>query len=626
MNPPPQQKDDTQRTLGRASFQAPTRASLARSQPEIVQRAFSNLSTRSLQRSTKQGSHSKPQNQTETGAFGLRDRKALRLSLASDASLTLDKSSPSRRSSGLQAFAAPPRRVSRRILPSDLSFQSPRVAQGIRQGNGPSDSPEDQLASELSNVPGEADSLKNLDQSTLHEGLGEPDLPPTPTELGLERPPARPRGLLSSSPSTQRESWGKRRTTDYLEQSPSKLRSVYHGEGKEDLSNSGLSMGRALFSEPVLKRRRLKRQLSTDIKQLQDDIAELENLSKSSSHHTDYTGWNMNKLVSILAEEPSQISSTKPLSRDVHMSSLISTLLPFSRKSLRLTPEEPLQVNPFSLNELSQTKTYSTVFAPLNLEANSKTYCGPEPGVHLERHVLKLSAPSPFPSRLLDISINCETNSETQSILSISVPLDSERQVPVYLRQWIDSRLASPLLKLDLAGLCWGINRYWEAAISRAKLWSRLEDQFRELIINRGNTAEPGDHQAFNVPILKTLSLRRILPHLERTSMLFEYRSVDPLRVYLSCELTLDEWASEPQIVPEISISAPSKSDGSSGRKVEQDAKRLFHSILSENQSGRTSTDIEINADTIVQATQCILGALFGVDCDTHVSEGRTKR
>lgn len=625
MNPQPPQYDNVQRPLGRTSFQVPTEASLARSQPGNLQRAISNSPTRSLQGSTKQGSYNKLQNQSGARTFGLRDRKALRPSLASYSSLRLDKISPSRRSSGLQAFAVPPRRVSRRILPSDLSFQTPSVAQETGPRNGLPDSPDDQLESELSIVTGEADSHKDLGQTALHEGFEEPDLPPTPTQLGLERTPARPRRLLSSSPTTQRGVWGKRRHTDHQEQSPSKLRSVHHGVGDKDLPGASLDMSQSLFPVPVLMTRKVKEQLSMDIQQLNDEIAELENWSMSSSRHTDNTGWEMGRLVSLLAEKSSHVTSATPGSHDEPISSLISTLLPFSAKSLRITPEEVFPMNPFALSELSHAESYLTIFAPLTLKAYSDTYCGLEPGIHLERRTLELSPPPPIPSTLLDISINYEVNLGTQSILSISAPLDGDKKVPVYLRQWVDSRLANPLLKLDLSGLCWGINRYWEATISRARLWSRLESQCQGRMTSHGGTVELGDYENSNAQILTTLDLRKILPHLERTSMLFESRGEDALRIYLSCELALDEWAGEPRLVPTISISAPSKIDGSSGKKIEQDARRLFHAILSEKRSDQIGADIEIDANTIVQATECVLGAFVCIDLDKNASKGKIK-
>jgi hypothetical protein len=170
------------------------------------------------------------------------------------------------------------------------------VLRNNRPGKTLADSPEDQLASELSNATGETDPHEGLNPSALHEGFEEPDLPPTPTQLGLERPPARPKGLLSSSPTAQSRNWGKRRTTDHLEQSPSKLRSVHYGDGEEDSSDSAINTDQALFSEPVLKKRKLKKELSAELKQIKDDIAELENCSNNLSLYGENTAWDLSRL------------------------------------------------------------------------------------------------------------------------------------------------------------------------------------------------------------------------------------------------------------------------------------------------------------------------------------------
>ncbi|KAB8258886.1 hypothetical protein BDV32DRAFT_139300 [Aspergillus pseudonomiae] len=388
-------------------------------------------------------------------------------------------------------------------------------------------------------------------------------------------------------------------------------------------------MAQGLFPEPVLKKRRLTMQLATEIKKLSDDIVELENWSKSLSYNVDDTELDMGKLMSILCEDPNRATPEKPGPYDMSISSLISTLLPFSTKCSPVTSEEHPPPNPFALDTLSQAEPYLTLFAPLKLKSYSNTYCGLDPDKHLEKHTLELSTPRPFPSRHLHLAINYETDPETQSVLSISVPMGIDNKVPISLRQWIESRLANPLLKLDVSGLCWGIQRYWEASISRAKLWSRLEGQYRGLIRSRGTTSDTDKLDDFldpDVPTLSSINPRKILPHLERTSMLFESGGGESLRAYFSCELAIDEWAGEPRLVPGISVSAPSMMNGRSGSKVEQDVKRLFHTILNEKQSGRIGTDVDINADAIVHAAEHILGVLFFDEPEKHAFKVKAKK
>ncbi|KAL5356223.1 hypothetical protein BJX96DRAFT_162300 [Aspergillus floccosus] len=324
--------------------------------------------------------------------------------------------SPARRASGIQAFAAPPRRVSRRIVPSDLMFQSPTATKRAAPEESVLNTPEVQLASELDGAlgggDGAGDQPGDLDHGpSLHDDFEEPDLPPTPTQLGLEKPPDRPVGLRSSSPSA-RPMFGKRQGDI---QSPSKLRSVEYGADEEGGSENTDTTGRALLPEPVLKKRKLKKQLTAEVEQLKKDIAELERWSGNLDQEGD-ADRDFDKLISLLVAQDAH-TSTKSRAKNTSMSSLLSTLLPFSAKIPAQASEETLPNNTFALDQSSQTDPFLTVFGPLNLTAHSNIVTNAETNAVLERHELVLSAPRPFPSKLYSITVVYETNPETQSLL-----------------------------------------------------------------------------------------------------------------------------------------------------------------------------------------------------------------
>lgn len=94
-----------------------------------------------------------------------------------------------------------------------------------------------------------------------------------------------------------------------------------------------------------------------------------------------------------------------------------------------------------------------------------------------------------------------------------------------------------------------------------------------------------------------------------------------PLRVLISCALTLDEWTSEPRLLSEISISSPS----ASSKKIEQETKKLFYTLL-RGEQGADSDDVggDFEADAIVRAVDGVVGVLFGLD-DTHVKGSKGK-
>lgn len=267
------------RSSGRPSFQSPTRSSLAKSHPEVLERALSRSpSRRSPSRQNPNGRPEKSDSQT----FGLRDRKALRPSLSGTSSpLKAPRMSggtpllsPSRRRSGIDAFSKPPRRLSKKIVPADFTFGSP-VGKQIQPAEPDlSNTPEGQLAEELGSATKEASAElpmdTGLDGAFVDEDPLEPDLPPTPTQLGLEKAPDRSRGLLSSSPTTRHEKRMKRPASEVLQGSPLKLFKFQAPEEGSDDAESADGLTPAVWGK-----RKSRKSLRAELQSLKDDISEL---------------------------------------------------------------------------------------------------------------------------------------------------------------------------------------------------------------------------------------------------------------------------------------------------------------------------------------------------------------
>ncbi|KAJ5187344.1 hypothetical protein N7449_010338 [Penicillium cf. viridicatum] len=539
----------------RPSFQSPTRASLARSHPDLLERAIS--------RSPARRPASKDSAQQDPRKFGLRDRKALRPSLNASASpLTRPRgseapeSSPNRRSSGVQAFSKPPRRISRRILPGDFVFGSPMP----QPKNPESNTPERQLALELGSATREADIDMGPDSSLMDEDILEPDLPPTPTQLGLEKAPDRPRGMLSSSPSRRQEKRAKRRTANALHESP--LKAVnFQSPPPEDLETASDLGG---VSAAV------REKSAADLRRLRNEVEELETWAKRIESDPDLKSdtRGLDKFLSLLTSEEANLTSLPvPKTAPKSISSLLATLLPFSANIPRPKRElSSLPTNPFALQEASQSLPYLTAFAPLTLKART-------------------------------------TRSSRRGELAYW-QRQQKRKVPEALRRWIDTRLENPLLKLDVATLCWGINRYWESAITRARLWSHIDHKYGPRASQGRKDTAPESKNG----VITHSELRRLVPHLDRSAMVIKPKSSDSSpRVLLSNTLVLDEWTGEPQLRPEISVSIPGVD-----KKIDQETKKLFHALLREDDALVTrGVEGGIHADAVVRATEGALGALF---------------
>lgn len=443
----------------------------------------------------------------------------------------------------------------------------------------------------------------------MEEDPLEPDLPPTPTQLGLEKAPDRPRGLLSSSPSTRHEQRLKRRATDVLQSSP--LKSLkFQPPSAEVYDHTDLEQE---ISPAVFEKRMSRKRLATELQQLKQDVAELTDWTAKveSRASLDANSMELNKFLALLREESSHIKREGPRPAPPSISSLLSRLLPFSTNIPRPRDVSLLPTNPFALKESSQSSAYLTVFAPLALRAHTSRTPAQTNGF-LETHTLTFTAPSPFPSSLYNVSVVYETNPETQSVTSLSAPTGGDskkRKVPEALRQWIDSRLANPLLRLDVATLCWGINRYWEVSVARAQLWAQIEHK-------HGNGNSRGGKDVFPQAqdgAIAASQLRRLIPHLERGTMLVKPQSSNTgPQVLLSNVLTIDEWTGEPQLRSELSVSL-SGGNGASSKKINHEAKKLFHALLREagtpTAQGVAGT---VHMDAIIRATEGVLGALAG--------------
>lgn len=139
-----------------------------------------------------------------------------------------------------------------------------------------SNTPEGQLAMELGDATQEADTDMGDDGAMMGEGI-EPDLPPTPTQLGLEKAPDRPRGMMSSSPSLRQEKRMRRQNTEPFGESPLKtvkFRSITPTE-TETSFNPDLSVA-------AQEKHKSRKRSATELQRLKDEVEELERWAKKA--------------------------------------------------------------------------------------------------------------------------------------------------------------------------------------------------------------------------------------------------------------------------------------------------------------------------------------------------------
>ncbi|KAK2782509.1 hypothetical protein FQN53_009748 [Emmonsiellopsis sp. PD_33] len=620
----------------RASFRSPTRSSLARSHPDVLRNVLGRSPAKVAQpRPVSRGRES-------SGISGIRSSIPLRPSLAArETGETGSLVGGSRRGSSVPDFVAPPRRTSER---GRASF-SPGLAPEGRAGAIMADARDDGIlrlrfgAGRAVGGPDDnAHDARSSSSSSSEQENGEPELPPTPTELGRERARNRQKGLLSSSPSWRQEKKRKRRLRDGLKPSPLKPK---EGEDAGDEQNNVFEPTRDSrldegIPREIQEKQKLRDALAAQLALLKEDITQLEDAAQQYERPDEYPEPNeeaINNLIELLTtSNPSCAPPPPPPPAPPTISSLLSFLLPFSSDRFipqidTAPPPSPPPENPFALEQPADLTPYLTVFAALSLTAHTSTSSS-----LTQTHTLRFTPPPPFPSHLFQIPISFQTDPEKQAVLSISIPpqtpfkpaTDKEQthNVPPPLHTWLANRLSNPLLNRDISSLCWGISRYWEADIARAKLWVRLEE-LRLRITSQHQQPQKTDQSKDGKYTPRTL-----LPHLGRTSLLFSISTntntnpnpatSESVELLITCPLVLDLWTSEPHFAPDVSVHV---SDGVRGpaKKVEREAKRVFGGFLiggfgkgGGNGDGNGDVPIDADPEVLVRAVEGVVGVVFG--------------
>lgn len=287
----PGSRDSHHSPTKRASFQSPTKASISRSHPNVLPRVLSRSPEKTARKRPGSGTGEDDKaNSIERRKFGLRDRKALRPSLSGrDESPIIRHRSTSadhRRRESSTGFVARPKRLSR---PS-AEISSRQVSEVPDRSARPSSPHGGNLNDQTAGSAEDPGSNTVTNPPHLPEGEnGDPELPPTPTELGLEPRPVRPKGLLSSSPSSRKEKRNRKRGIGFSP-SPLKPRPTKPRRDEEPTEHVSLENYQVLDRAPetVKTARKLRDQLSAQLSRLKKDIEILENEAQRSERPDEY--------------------------------------------------------------------------------------------------------------------------------------------------------------------------------------------------------------------------------------------------------------------------------------------------------------------------------------------------
>ncbi|KAJ9604422.1 hypothetical protein H2200_011258 [Cladophialophora chaetospira] len=438
-------------TPTRASYLSPTKSSLARSHPHLVSRSTRRPATEPRGKALRDeilGGRSEPpapntiaQIRPSQGLDGTDDTVDVQINgTASRADST-----------HLVANTNPLEAVDheRPPLKERQPAQSKRRERSISSDGPPPHVFTPKLVSKKSAAPRPVDRALS----------GEPELPPTPVELGLIAVPERPRGLASSSsPRGSKMSSGSRRrkTRSSGPVTSSPLKPAAAAPVRTENADTEDDVQQAPESEP---------------EGLQGDEEESTELREQGS-----TLQSLREQVDQLTRENEQLQEA------IHDDDKIDeALLSMVRESAM--EDGFLQQPTASVRAEDRLTSYLTLFTPANLQLKTRT----ETTSMQERtkilHILQIQAPSPWLPNALSCAFEVTVDAENVQIENIELKdammavTRRTKSTRAEIYRWVYERLEDPLHRLDVSGMIWAMGRWFNAAVERSKAfhWINLE-------------------------------------------------------------------------------------------------------------------------------------------------------
>lgn len=468
-------------TPTRASYLSPTKSSLSRSHPHLVNKSISRSTTEPRSKSLRD-EILRPPSKTSDDRHGAND-----INHSEDAASGVGIAKDSAREAAIDTNQ------------SQFS-QTPRPASSRRQirASPPSDQegPPEIFKPTLVPKPILDSRLTTTDRSE------ELVLPPTPVQLGLNTLPHKPRGLASSSsPGGSKHGSGKRRrrrTDDPATSSPLKPRHADEDTGELAIPD----MEQSLIDEA----QESEIDDTQDVERASDPIdPEEENENETLLVEPSEKESTLQSLRSQLEKLKMEVSKLDAaVENDKIDDSIISLLFP-----------SPAEAGNFA-NPLFSTATdeekaaqYLTLFAPGDMRLSSSTETKKVDGRTKIVHTLSLTAPPPWPVHTAMFTFEVVVDAEDAQVEQVTRKYNSvhkpRRGPPIGIHKWVVQRLGHPLHQLDVGGIIWGVGQWFAASVERARIFHQLDLQ---------SAIFPGK------PVSKTLTERdaiTLLPYLYQT-------------------------------------------------------------------------------------------------------------
>ena len=383
---------------------------------------------------------------------------------------------------------------------------------------------------------------------------GEPELPPTPIELGVTMAPERPRGLASSSSPRVSKSGSRRRGT--RSGGPSTSSPLKPKSRPSAQAENGEADKEAAAQEVV--REALESELELPQQEDEDDPTELR---------------EQRAIVESLQEQMER------LQRDIQQLQGAIDLETPSEEVLALLRESAAEDGSLDKGKQGSISAYLNLFAPGNLQLTSRT----ETKVVDERtkiiHTIRVEAPPPWLPNALSCIFDVMVDAENVQVEGIEIR-DSTmavtrrtRPTASRIQTWAQIRTQSPLYGLDVGGMIGGIGRWFDAAVERAKVYHWIDQEYNRAALGKD---DQNDGQANNLTREVCIELARHLDSSQHTAVDADLTVLGTRQVrkkmMLNWEIKLD-WTGD--VKSDIQISTTGIP-----RKAEPEMRTIFSGLL----------------------------------------------
>jgi hypothetical protein len=350
----------------------------------------------------------------------------------------------------------------------------------------------------------------------------EPDLPATPSQRGLEEQDGPRRGVLFSSPSKRPPRVKDPVKHSSLRPNARPLHNLETIRPEDDLRNQRRQQPAERRLPPdveVEKRKQEKARLLSEAQELEAQVTRCteeiaKELQRDAAHtltHTERT------VLCAFIAELMDCDSTED--EPTPISDLLCSFLPFSTMAIppaRPKPQEkpvpshrPIELdNPLPYLEMFTSLTFST-----RLDLPPGQVLPFSTRIH-QKHLIDIHGPQ----KLLIVQLSITIDALAHEVIDMHI---------LRLSPWASRELGTYLhLKSktsDLGNASWAIDSYWHLARKRAEYWRRCESSFAHLLTRQTKNSENPHPQINN---MKTISRKDLSRHLGRDTMTLQDSSV----------------------------------------------------------------------------------------------------